>query len=111
MPQAYVMPCHISDRLYEHTNAWTNCYKLPEAEQLENPSHPVVAILISRIHPLYNEMVKHVYFEAESREEGHVGYYKTIPVFIPSIAFKSGAPIRLITNMNRQAFSLLGKFL
>uniref|UniRef100_A0AB39CDY8 Uncharacterized protein n=1 Tax=Pseudomonas phage HRDY3 TaxID=3236930 RepID=A0AB39CDY8_9VIRU len=109
MRNDFVMPSHISDRLYEHTNAWTNCWSLPDAEKLD--SVPVIAMLISRISPLYKEMVNHVYFEAESREEGHVGYYKTIPVFIPSLSFKSGAPIRLVTNINRQAHGILEKFL
>lgn len=103
-----VMPSHVSDRLYEHTNGWTNSWKLPTEEQLDNPD--LKCIMISRISPLFNQMVKHVYFEAESREEGHVGYYKTVPVFIPSLSYKDGAPVRLVTNVNRQGLQILGKF-
>lgn len=106
----YAMPCHIADRIYEHTNGWTQAYKLPEAEQLEKPDQPVHAIMICRTSPLFKEMQNHVYFEAESLEEGHVGFYKGIPVFVPSIAYKTGAPIRLITTMNRQGHAILGKF-
>jgi hypothetical protein len=106
----YAMPCHISDRLYEHTNGWTQAYALPDAEQLDKPDMPVKAIVICRISPLFKEMQNHVYFEAESLEEGHVGYFKGIPVFNPSIAFKTGAPIRLITAVNRQALNILEKF-
>jgi len=109
MPQQYAMPCHISDRLYEHTNGWTNCYKLPSEEQLES-DNGILAILIDSGSPLYKEMRNHVYFDVESREPGHVGYYKTIPVFIPNLPFKSGAPMRLITNINRQAYDILRKF-
>lgn len=107
----YAMPCHISDRLYEHTNGWTQAYALPTAQQLDTADQVVQAIMICRISPLFKEMQKHVYFEAETMEEGHVGYYKGIPVFNPSIAYKTGAPIRLITAMNRQGIEILGKFL
>lgn len=107
----YAMPCHIADRLYEHTNGWTQAYALPEGEQLDKADPVVQAIMICRLSPLFKEMQKHVYFEAETQEEGHVGYYKGIPVFNPSIAYKTGAPIRLITTMNRQGIEILGKFL
>lgn len=110
MKAQHVMPSHISDRLYEHTNAWTNAYSVPGEEQLAPMGQTVHAILISNISPLFKEMKQHVYFQAESLEDGHVGSFNGIPVFIPNLPFKSGAPIRLITGINRQAGVMLERF-
>lgn len=104
----YVMPCHISDRLYEHTNAWTNAFAVPTDRQLEQT--PVLAILVSNIAEVYRDIKNHVYFQEGSAEEGHIGYFNTIPVFIPRIPFKSGAPVRLVTGLNRHGHAMLEKF-
>lgn len=105
------MSNHVSDRLYQHTNAFTNVFEFPkDPAKLDRLLVEAKAIMITRDNQVFNSLRSHVYFTPESKAEGHIGYFHGVPVFVPQHAYKTGAPMRVVTNLTRTGYEDLGYF-
>lgn len=100
----------VSDLIYQHTNAWTQVHKMPSAEKWEELLKDAKAVVVSDTDGMLKQMKDHVYFVADSKAPGHLGYFNGLPVFSPRLTFKSGAPVRVITAMSIRGYEILERY-